>query len=529
MHRVARKGRARGESHEPGAVRLGRTARGLLRGAVFICGAVLMALEIAGSRVLAPVFGNSIFVWGSLISVVLLALTVGYYAGGRLADRYPTPVGMAALVGAAGVLVVAIPFLSPVVSAAVESTGLGPRMGPLTASLLLFLLPGLCLGTVSPYAVRLAAGRIETLGSTAGALYALSGAGSILGTLATAFVLIPLLGVRTILFTLGIVLLLTGVALTLPIRSPAARAQESTASLLLLALLLWLPNAPTGVDGAREVRDSFYHRIIVRESGPIRELFFDNLRQGITDRGRPTALLSPYTRYMTLGLLYVQEPQRALFVGLGGGSLPKWLLEQVPQVQVDVVELDPAVVEVARRLFGVPDDPRLRIQVGDGRRFLALSSEPTYDLIFLDAYNSDSIPFHLLTREYFESVRTSLKPGGVVVSNVIGAVTGPRSQFFGAVHRTIAEVFPSVDVFRVGWRLGEAGGVRNLILIAHADPATWSTEALREAAARAERKLRTRWDFVPFLRDRLEGLRPSVASHVFTDDYAPVDALLVLW
>ena len=178
-----------------------------LRIVVFGAGAVLMALEIVGSRVLAPYFGSSVYVWGSLISIFLAALSAGYYLGGVAADRWPRTGTLALALAAAGVLILLLPLLSRPILEAFSAWDLGPRASPLLASVALFVLPSLLLGTTSPVAIKLAATDLATVGNTAGLLYAISTAGSIAGTLLTAFVLIPALGVRAILYALGVALL----------------------------------------------------------------------------------------------------------------------------------------------------------------------------------------------------------------------------------------------------------------------------------------------------------------------------------
>lgn len=178
-----------------------------LRIVVFGSGAVLMALEIVGSRILAPYFGSSVYVWGSLISIFLAALSAGYYLGGVAADRWPRTGALALALAAAGVLILALPVESRPILEAFSTWDLGPRASPLLASVVLFVLPSLLLGMTSPFAIKLAATDLATVGNTAGVLYAISTAGSIAGTLLTAFVLIPTMGVRAILYALGVALL----------------------------------------------------------------------------------------------------------------------------------------------------------------------------------------------------------------------------------------------------------------------------------------------------------------------------------
>ena len=176
-----------------------------------------------------------------------------------------------------------------------------------------------------------------------------------------------------------------------------------------------------------------------------RYIDFDNLRQSAMLLDDPWELRLRYTRFLALALAFQPEPKRVLILGLGGGSFPKRLHRDFPQVVVDVVDIDPEVIGIAKRYFQVPEDSRLRLHLRDGRRFVRETTEK-YDLIFLDAYNSDTIPFHLTTREFYRQLEAHLAPGGFVVSNIIGALRGPQSAFFRAMYRTLADTFPTVYV-----------------------------------------------------------------------------------
>ena len=183
----------------------------VLKVIAFLSGAVLMSLEIVGSRVLAPYFGSSVFVWGSLIGVVLAAISVGAYLGGRLADRFPNTRPLCWLLVAAGIGALLLPTVGAAVNRQVFELDLGPRLGPFTASLCLFLIPGAALGAVTPFIVRLLVSQVRDVGTVAGTVSALSTAGSILGTLATAFLLIPEVGIGRILYLSGGLLLVLGI------------------------------------------------------------------------------------------------------------------------------------------------------------------------------------------------------------------------------------------------------------------------------------------------------------------------------
>ncbi len=506
----------------------------LVSTAVFICGAVLMGLEIVGSRVLAPHFGNSIYVWGSLISVFLAALSLGYYAGGRLSTRARRLDVFAGLIAIPGFLVLLLPSLAPPVTETIAARDFGPRWGPLLGSALLFLLPGVFLGTVSPYAVRVCATALDRAGATAGTLYAISTAGSILGTLLTAFWLIPAIGVSSILHVLGWSLLTVAAVLLWH-----ARHRGFAMGLMAFVAVSGMAfGSGVGLVGGGNAtvfqKDTLYHRLRVVDRDGLRTLYFDRMRQSAMALADPDRLEMGYARAMALGLAFQPEGERHLFIGLGGGSLPKWVHRRFPRTEVDVAELDPEVVRVARRLFAVPDDPRLRLHEVDGRVFVRRTAQD-YDLVFLDAYFADALPFHLLTREFFGELRTRLRPGGAVVLNLIGALDGPGSRLYWSVLRTLRAVYPEVYTIPVTHpdlvdRLGLRRDARrrNLILVAPREGRGWTRADLLAAADRLIAVGRV----PPEARGFAEDLVPEVPAPdgipVLLDEHAPVDDLIHL-
>jgi spermidine synthase len=497
----------------------------LLHAVVFVCGAVLMGLEIVGSRMLAPYFGNSIFVWGSLISVVLAALSLGYWLGGMVADRWPRPAVLGGLIALPGVLIALLPFVYPPLNRAIAASDMGARSGPLVSSLVLFLVPSVFLGTISPFAVRLQARTVASVGSTAGGLYAISTAGSIAGTLVTAFYLIAVLGVANIVHGLGLTLLLAAGAIFLG-AGQRGKGVAALVGLALLGLLAWRGQSGAAEQGLLLEQDSFYNHIRVAETSDTRFMDFENLRQSAMLLADPWELRLRYTRFLAVPLALQPEPKRVLVVGLGGGSFPKRLYHDFPGLTVDVADIDPAVVAIAKRYFQVPEDARLRLHVKDGRRFVRETAE-RYDLVYLDAYNSDTIPFHLTTREFYQEIRAHLAPGGLLVSNIIGALRGPESAFFRAMYRTLSEVFPTlyaVPVYKDSEGYFPMGEI-NIILIASQDPRRLSRGELVARAGRVGGKLVPASDLAEYA-SHLTELPPDVSDvPTLTDDFAPVEIL----
>jgi spermidine synthase len=526
--------------------------------AVFIAGAALLGLEIASSRVLAPFFGNSLYVWGALIGVVLAGLSTGYWLGGIVADRFPTPRLLVALLGTGAVLVLAIPFVDGWVLDQVVGWDPGPRLNPLVATILLFGVQSVVLGTVSPVAVRLKARSLEHLGRTAGRLFAISTAGSIAGTFLTSFWLIPALGTDQVLASAAVALMFAAAAVALVERLVVASvvalalagvsiggvvslAPDKTGTVAASQLRNWSPvyrrQAAGRIGGPAEdqsgytilqTKDSQYHRIAVVEDSESRYLRFDSSFQSGMYKDDPYRTRFEYSDYLQLAFAYRPEAKRILYIGLGGGSAPKRTWRDFPDVRIDVVELDPEVVKVAYRWFELPRDPRLAVEVEDGRRYL-VASEGRWDAIVVDAFYSDSIPFHLATREFLELARSRLAPGGLLVTNIIGAVKGPDSRLFRSMLRTYRSVLPTVAIHPVL----EAGGddltaVRNIILVA-GEGAAPSKPFLRERWNELRRRSPGAPDLDVAIDGRVDGPISTADVPVLTDDYAPTDALLLLF
>ncbi len=504
---------------------------------VFMAGAILMSLEIVGSRVLAPYFGGSIFVWGSLIGVFLTALSSGYYLGGKVADLLPRAwlLGVFLLLGA--LLIFLIPLAFPFLCQAIATRDFGPRFNPLIATTCLFFLPSLMMGAVSPFAIKLAASSLAELGGVAGTLYAISTIGSVVGTLGTAFYLIPALGTRAILYLLAISLCITAI---LAFAFHLKTLKRPLAACLLFPLILVLNSSSSMAlaSSAEQVtilleRDSAYHHIWVYDAKGYRFLKCDNVWHGQMPSGDIYGEGLAYTNYFDLGFLFKKDIKKVLFIGLGSGTGPKRFFRNYPEVQIEVAEVDPVIVQIAKQYFGVNESERLKIHVQDGRMFL-FRSQQKYDLIVLDAYYRDNIPFFLATKEFFQLAKEHLTPGGVLVNNVIGTLEGSKNKIFRSIYRTESVVFDRVYVFPVWldpWLAGSANSeqLMNLMLVAVNSAEDFSKEQLIGQAQGLQGKAVKD----PYLVKRASAIHlkeiPTSDVPVLTDDYAPVDALIHLW
>jgi len=497
-----------------------------LRVVVFGAGAVLMGLEIVGSRVLAPFFGSSVYVWGSLISIFLAALSVGYYIGGRVADRWPRPPVLGGTLAASGLLILLLPLLSRPVLEAFAGWDLGPRISPLLASVVLFAAPSILMGMTSPFAVKLAATDLATVGNVAGLLYAISTAGSIAGTLLVAFLLIPALGVRAILYVLGGSLVFFAGLLAVWVRAPRAVRTATAAGLaaVLLAGPAWTAPAEPKIIFEK---DSVYHRIRVEDYASWRYLRFDRSLQGGMYLNNIYESPLKYTEYMHVAWIFHPDIRRVLVVGLGAGSIPKRFWRDYPGVTVESVELDPVVVDVAKRFFEVREDARRRIAVQDGRIFLR-RVDTQYDLIILDAYYAEGIPFHLVTREFLELARSRLTSQGIVAANIIGALDGRESKLFRAIYNTYGQVFPGLYPFPVAFLpQRDAESVRTIILVA-GPRAGIARAQIVERGRQLKREGKVRFPlYDTFVADYYDRVIATADVPVLTDDYAPVDILPV--
>lgn len=496
-----------------------------LDAAVFLSGAALMGLEIVGSRVLAPVFGTSLFVWGALITTFLVALALGYAFGGRLADRRPDPGMLAALLAGSGILLFVV-FASPeVLLAALGRASIPERFRALVAAVILFGPPSVLMGMVTPFAVRLSAKEIATVGSVSGRLSALSTAGSILGTFATAFFLIPTFPTRPILFGLGATLLMA--SLLVPAPRPGRRLVSAAllgaagALIFLVAPGIVRPPAPAGTMIFE--KETAYHRLRVVDQGLRRALYFDNRMQGYVPVREGLDLRASYADGLALSLVFPAKTRRVVVIGLGAGMVPSLLTARAPEIETTSIEIDPEVVEVAKKYFAFAPDANDRVIVGDGRRELDRQVDGA-DIIIVDAYFSDSLPFHLVTKEFDELCARKLAPGGVVAVNFGGELTGSRNQLFWAALKTLGEVFPRVYVFSHELKAGASPFKSAAIVIAtrspeRLDPGTIADRA-RAVAARLGRPAVLDWS------GRLyEGEIRTADVPVLTDAYSPTDAL----
>jgi spermidine synthase len=409
-----------------------------LNALVFSAGAGALATEIAAARLLAPYYGSSSVVWANVIGLVLASLSLGYWLGGRVADRRPSPRVLGGLVIAAALLVAAVPFVAkPLLDISVEGLdelSAGAVIGSFFAVLALFAPPVTLLGMVAPFAIRLAIADVSAAGSVAGRLYALSTIGSLLGTFLSALVTIPLIGTQRTLLASAALLAFAGTLLL------GRRWLLLTAG--LAALIAVPPGAIKAERGLVHEDESLYQYIQVVERGDVRRLY---LNEGIAVHSvwRHEELLTGgvWDTFLAVPPLLGRPVERVAILGNAGGTTARAFGRYYPRARIDGVELDPAVSRAGRRYFGLDDNPLLEVHDADARPFLR-RTDARYDLIIVDAYRPPYVPFYLATREFFRLARERLRPGGLVALNV--ATTPDDHRLAEAIARTLASELPQV-------------------------------------------------------------------------------------
>ncbi len=490
-----------------------RPPRGLLELIVFVVGTASLGAEIAAARMLAPWFGASTIVWANTIAITLVALSVGYAIGGRLADRNPTLSGLARWVLAAGVFFAAVPFLADPflrqsVRAFAEYSG-GLFLGSLVGVGAMIAVPVLMLGIVSPYAVRLKVDSVEDTGKVAGRLYALGTIGSLTGTFGATLLLIPLVGSQRTFLIFSLLL----AAVSLPALSRRLRLVGVVVTVVIAVLIAVPPGSTKTVTSSGRVIDEAeteyqYARVIQADDGTrVLEL---NEGQAIHSIYRPDDFLfgGYWDSMLVAGFGGTTPPQHVVNLGSAGGTVARGLTHYFPDIEVDAVELDDKVTEIGRDYFGLTSD-QITTHAADARPWLQ-QSDQTFDNIMLDAYRQPYIPYYLTTREFFEVTKAKLNDGGTVTVNV-GHVPG-NDDLEKVLTATMRSVYGDGHVWR------DPVDSTNTVLLATLDDVD-PREQLR--AAELPSDIRTIAD------DAADRLEPGLeGGTVYTDDHAPVEWLI---
>jgi spermidine synthase len=471
---------------------------------VTLTGAAVMILELLGTRIIGPFYGVSLYVWASLIAVTLIALALGYFLGGLIADRFPS-VLLTHVIFTSALTTVIIPFLSGPVLRATDSFGL--RAGAFASALLLFTLPLTALAMVGPYVIKRATRDLSGVGTASGTVYAVSTVGSVAGTLLLGFFLLPMFGTRGIIFSLSLLLGLLAILVAWHETRSATRARVVRPIVMLCTATGIL--ASLGLAASRETAKGFtviseaeslygWVRVVDDAQRGYRLMLSDASVISAVDLKQDRSVLG-YQQVLGLLPLIRPEVKQALLIGLGGGHVARDLKSQ--GIATDTIEIDPAVADAAQKFFHF--EPTGRFLVGDAR-YEIRNLDRRYDLIIHDCFTGGTEPTHLLAREMLSELRSLLNEGGLLALNYVGFTHGEGSDAVAAVHRTVKGLFPHLRVF-----ITEKSEFTDFVFLASAQP------ILLDAASHDRR--------VGWLIEH-EHTIPDADGFTITDDYNPMES-----
>ena len=436
---------------------------------VFVTGAAVLVIEVSATRILAPYFGNTLFTISSIIGVVLGALSLGYYLGGILADRHPRLSVFFLLILTAGLFSLLIqPFSETFLPLLGEIFGM--KTGPPAASLILFFVPSLLLGMMSPFAIKLRAQELKKIGKVSGSVFFWSTLGSIAGSFLTGFFLIPHWGISKIIFYTGILLITIGLLGSWLSRKNPTKNRFQIFSLFLIIVVFVFSLATLSRSLPKSIlfqKDGLYSRITIGnvrfQEKEARFLYLDRSTEGgifLESDELPFA----YTRYYSLYKIVNPQAEKALFLGGGAYSNPRKILLEKNNIQrVDVVEIEPALYSLARQYFKLPVETRLFNHLTDGRRYLRETNQ-RYDIIFADVYSSlYSIPIHFTTQEFFTLAESRLAENGFFLMNIIGCLEGEGKDLLLSEIKTFRSIFENSYLFPVA--SSDKRALQNYILL----------------------------------------------------------------
>jgi spermidine synthase len=522
---------------------------------VFIASFCTLVIELVAGRIMAPYVGVSLYTWTSIIGVVLAGISIGAYLGGLIADRYPRSSTLGWLLFLSGLGALSISPLTNVIGGAQFQTSLMIRI--LLITTIIFFIPSCLLGMISPVVVKLTLNNLERTGNVVGKIYAFSTLGSILGTFATGFFLISWMGTRSILFTMGIIL----IASALLFGGFLGRKKRLALFFFFLSLSVFLPlvglygyaaihpgEIPLSISPIQSLetlygyafrpsldeetyffKESDYYTIKLKKNtnrsggAPLESLVLDHLVHSYTDLNDPFYLEYEYIRIYEEVVRWQASKRgsfKALFLGGGGYTLPRFIEAKYPKAEVDVVEIDPEITRVVQDYLGVSEDSKIRSFNEDGRWFVMNCKEKgSYDFIFGDAFNDLSIPYHLTTKEFAIQLKRLLKPDGLLLANVIDSFK--KGAFMPSYIRTLEEVFGkgNVHLFTLSSDYGHIG-ISTCVVVA--SPQKLDMEDFVRAVKGKEGEINSH--VMP--QEQLQEYLKERYSVILTDDYVPVDNLI---
>ena len=438
----------------------------LLEVIVFVCGALVMVFELVGARVLGPYVGTSLFVWTSLIGIILGSLSLGYFLGGKLSDHKPEYAIFGMIILFAGVAILVTAISKDFILRNLSHQFFDIRWLAVLSSMILFAPGSLFLGMVSPFAVKLKIHSLQKSGSTVGNLYAISTVGSIAGTFAGGFYLIPFFGSSSLVYLIAVLLIFTALAIFVVFKR---WAEGLLAISVLLVAGYFYMRAHTKTRSFVD-EDTLYNRVMIYDaedskSGKQVKFMRINDERSSAMFLEEDGLVFPYLKYYDLAAHFYPGFKNVLMLGGSGYAYPKYFLEKYPERRIDVVEIDQQLTNLARQHFKLKDDPNLTIFHEDARTFFNHNNRK-YDAILTDVFNSQfTLPFQLTTREFVQHQYDALTDSGLVIVNIISSIQNRGNLFLLSEAKTFRQVFKRVLFFAVNDpKNGDV--IQNIMLVA---------------------------------------------------------------
>ncbi len=486
---------------------------------VFLTGACVLVIEVVATRILSPYYGSTIYTVSSVIGVVLAALSLGYFFGGKLADKYPTEKFFYSIILLSGFSVIVLHlltlFLLPYIGYKLPMIS-----GPLIFSVILFFIPSLILGTLSPFTIKLQEKYFpdKGIGSISGEIFFWSTLGSIFGSLFTGFFLIPHFGINQIILGVAIALILLGL---LPLIKLGLAKKTLFKIFILNLLLIASVIMLVGVENNNIIYS--YDGLYAKYSVFDREYQGKKVRVLMQDRASSSAtfldsddLVFDYSKYYLLHKFLKTDIINTLVIGGGAYSIPKIMLRDLPKAEVDVSEVEASLFELAQKYFGLVKSDRLHNFTDDGRRFL-YDADKEYDFIFSDVYNGLSVPAHFTTKEFFEIAKNKMSSDGIFMANLIGDLAGEESKFILSEIKTFQSVFPNSYFFAA--ESPENTGTQNIVFLGYNSDKKIDWQNLD--LSKEDKDI-----ILPLLTKEIDLNKFDFSkAMVFTDNHAPVEYL----
>ena len=493
---------------------------------MFIASFCSLVIEMVAGRILAPFVGVSIYTWTSIIGVILAGISIGAYIGGKLVDRFPFRKTLGWLLLLSGIAALTIIPLTNLVASYRFNLPLMIRIFIVT--MVIFFLPGCILGTISPVVVRLTLKNLDSAGNVIGKIYAVSTLGAIIGTFATGFLLISWMGTRSIILTMGIILIMAAL-----FSGALFKTRKAIAVFVIIAApCIWGVYAFAFKIPLREntyfYKESDYYTIKLMtttssdQKTSLKAMVLDNLIHSYVCLEDPLHIEYEYERIYSDVLKWKfkkDENFKSLTIGGGGYTFPRYMEVVYPKAQIDVVEIDPEVTNIVYKHLGLSADTRIKSFNTDGRWFV-MNCKEKYDLIFTDAYNDLSIPYHLTTKEFVAQLKSILNPDGLIMSNIIDNFQ--VGAFLPSYIRTLREVFGPKNVYLLSVSPNfENTRISTFIVIAGN-----GNLDIKDFDAHVKSHLRDNSTSVVVPDHLMDEFMTKRSAITILDDYAPVDNLI---